>query len=106
MLVVEGQCVGMGPVGDICPEVDADIATFLADNRACTGDEDCVGVAADCYEGPEKACTQIALNTSADLDTWDRLHGLLETCVDGCGGSDCGASFSCGPQGLCVATFP
>ena len=101
-----GQSVDLGPAGDICPEVDADIADFIGNNRACTVDEDCQLVLADCYEGPERACDSIALSTGADVTTFAALHEQLSFCVEACGGPDCGASVSCSPQGLCVATFP
>jgi hypothetical protein len=102
----EGSCSGIGPGGDLCPDVDRDIARFLDENRACTTDDDCMLVAAECYDGPERACTDIAISVTADADTWNALHEQLSFCVDDCGGPDCGASVSCGPQGLCIATFP
>ncbi len=101
-----GECVSLGPTQDICPEVEEDIGDFIGSNRACTVDEDCQLVFANCYEGPERACDSIGLNTAADLGTFEALHERLSLCVEACGGPDCGASVSCSPQGQCVATFP
>lgn len=102
----DGQCVDLGPGGDICPEVDADITAFVANNRACEIDADCQLTDALCYAGPEVSCGFVALNTGADLETFGRLHDLLDICVEECGGDPCGPSVSCSPQGQCIATFP
>lgn len=101
----EGQCVGIGPAGDICPEVSRDAGDFIAANRTCSTNEDCQLVTADCYMGPEQACAEIALNVDADFQTWAELNTLLGQCGP-CGGSACGATAECGPTGSCGAVFP
>jgi hypothetical protein len=102
----QGQCVGLGPVGDLCPDVDRDIQRFVQDNRACQTDDDCTLVAAECYQGPDRPCSEIGLSVTADLDTWTALHEQLSFCVEACGGRDCGATVHCSAEGQCVATFP
>lgn len=100
----QGLCENVLGLGDVCESYEQDAQTFINENRGCTTDAECILVQADCYLGPERACTAIPLNTSADLDDWETLHDYLESCEENCGGLDCLPPISCSPEGLCVAT--
>lgn len=106
MCTDEGLCDAVLFSDDQCASYDRDVESFLDQNRACETDADCQLAPALCYGGPEAACGTIALNTAADLEDWELLDGYLGLCVESCGADPCGASVSCGPEGLCVAAFP
>lgn len=98
----EQRCVE-GPAGpsDACKAlVERDVDTFLAENTACVEDEDCVSVPS-CTGGD--ACRPVALNTSADLDDWERLESAFTEWCDGfCTmDEDCDAPPRCGESGRC-----
>lgn len=85
---------------ELCELVDGDIESFLAENTACVEDEDCVGVPS-CTA--QDVCTSVAMNTSANLEDWDRLGEIF---ADGCDAycevtDACAAAVQCGASGFC-----
>ncbi len=98
----ENRCIRgqSGLSAEVCEFVDRDIASFVADNTACVQDEDCVGVPS--CTGPN-VCTSVALNTSANLEDWDRLGLILgEGCDAFCEVTEsCESGVQCGESGFC-----
>lgn len=100
----EQRCIQLDPgspgPGGVCESVDRDIESFLAENTACVQDEDCVGVPS--CTGAE-VCSSVPLNTSANMEDWDRLSQFL---ADGCDAycevtDACAAAVQCGASGFC-----
>ena len=93
---------------DYCPSIEQDIQTFLAANRACEVDEDCMALASSCYVDE---CSIVAVNVDTNADDWATLDGLLGQCDAEDPDSvcnfvgDCGPEIRCGDAGQCEAVF-
>lgn len=101
------QCESSFGSADFCPSIERDVQTFLAANRACETDDDCVPVESICHVDD---CSVVALNVDASEDDWKRLDNILWECglddTSVCNYvGDCGPSISCNASGQCEANF-
>lgn len=90
-----------------CPSIERDVETFLAANRACQVDDDCVQLSSTCYVDD---CSVVGLNVDTDAADWARLDELLWQCdvpaESVCNFvGDCGAELRCGDSGQCETSF-
>ncbi|MBV1862447.1 MAG: hypothetical protein KUG77_28760 [Nannocystaceae bacterium] len=91
--------------GAFCPSVERDLETFLAANKGCTTNADCVAVEALCYVD---ACSLVALNSEANVLDWSSLDSKGFGCdaqgeFVGCRNvPDCDGVAECGDDGVCV----
>lgn len=101
------QCESVFGSEAYCPSIERDAQTFLAANRACDTDDDCVELPSMCYVDE---CSIVAVNVDTNPEDWARLDQALWECsVDGEMGcnfvGECGPSLSCSDEGQCIATF-
>jgi len=104
-----GECEAYNAEVDpdaVCPTVPRDIQTFLAANKRCTTNEDCVAVESLCHVDD---CTSVALNVEADIMDWGWLDSREFNCMlaeeAGCNlVADCTAGVECSDQGQCITT--
>ena len=109
MCNAEQQCESTFGAPDFCDNVTRDVETFLAANRSCETDDDCVALDSSCHVD---ACSVVAVNVGTNPEDWARLDPLLGECQsDGPPGEwcnyvgECGAAVRCGDEGLCIAEF-
>lgn len=108
MCTDEGQCEAVFFSDAYCPSIERDVQTFLAANRVCETDDDCVAVESTCHVDE---CSVVALNVDANTDDWRTLDETLWSCdteedEQWCNFvGDCGADIRCGDDGLCTAVF-
>jgi len=90
-----------------CPSIEQDMQTFLAANRACEVDDDCMALKSTCYVDE---CSVVAVNVDTDASDWARLDELLRQCdvpaESVCNFvGECGPDIGCGDNGQCEAVF-
>ncbi len=103
----EQQCESSFGDEAYCPSIEQDVQTFLAANRECTVDEDCVALESICYVDD---CSVVAVNVDTDAADWERLDQLLWDCdvpaESVCNFvGECGPTIGCGDDGQCEAVF-
>ena len=84
-----------------CDSVARDVQAFLADNRSCQSDADCIGLVSICHVD---ACESVAVNAQADAAAWERLDQALFECggpYDPDGPSYCNFEGDCVAQNRC-----
>lgn len=86
--------------------IQPEVETFIDEHATCVEDEDCLSVSSCTQGGP--SCSPVALNTSANMEDWERLELLFgEACdalddVASCSTLEgCEAAVRCGDEGRC-----
>lgn len=100
------QCESVFGSDAYCPSIERDVQTFLAANRACQSDDDCMELASTCYVDD---CSGVVVNVDTNREDWTRLNELLSACaVDGgtvCNlVGDCAFELTCTDEGQCASS--
>jgi len=67
---------------DMCATAQRDAADFLAANKSCSVDADCVQASAECF-GAEEACCAVYMADGYDTTAWDMLLNRMRACSGG-----------------------
>lgn len=97
------QCEAVFSSEAFCPSVARDVETFLAANRTCELDSDCMQLASTCYVDD---CSVVAVNVDTDPADWAQLDGALWECDPEAGTlcnfvGECGVQHRCSDAGVC-----
>ncbi|MGH1342472.1 MAG: hypothetical protein ACRBN8_13010 [Nannocystales bacterium] len=86
-----------------CTSAALDVEAFLAANRACEVDDDCVQLQSTCHVDD---CSVVVVSVDTDPQDWERLDSRLRRCQtdpeEVCNYvGECGAQHRCNDAGLC-----
>lgn len=101
------ECICEGPAPSCQPEQDS-VRSFIASNKTCVDDGDCVQVSNQCYEAQEDCCV-VYMASGYDETMWGTLTAALDGCVMPLGGCGCCAAIPADPAcnaGVCGPAMP